>query len=110
METFKALIDITQPDSRNLHFCKFDSSAQDGLTPITLEDVHRGLRLGAMARWDHLGPLPTLGRGNRISAATATMRRGQPPLGACTSRSPARRWPQTTGSAFGTTAGSKPPR
>ncbi len=43
METFKALSDITQPDPRNLHFSKFDESAQDGLSPITLADIHQAM-------------------------------------------------------------------
>ncbi len=43
METLKAFTDITQPDARNLHFVKFDASAPDGLSPITLEDIHRAV-------------------------------------------------------------------
>src|SRR2546427_916703 len=43
METLKAFTDVTQPDARNLHFVKFDASAPDGLSPITLEDIHRAV-------------------------------------------------------------------
>ena len=43
METLRAFTDVTQPDPRNLHFVKFDASAPDGLSPITLEDIHRAM-------------------------------------------------------------------
>lgn len=40
METLKALSEISEPDSRNLHFVKPDGNAPDGVRPMTLEDIH----------------------------------------------------------------------